>query len=313
MHQKPLDGSFAKIEWAKSEIGKLEDRINALLEDSPKMLSSYLNEQGIEVRRLTPPSIPNNLKIEVGNIIQNLRAPLDKALSAVAILHQSSHKGVQFPFGNNRDHFEEALARQKNLPEDAKSIIRRARPYMTANPVLCAINSLNIPDKHHPDLVPISVGAIFDLETIVIRSGELFSIGPRRGRHLFPDRDKNLRQPNFDRQPIIQFEGKAVVRCGVGLQKSDLYLSIFYNQMGSGLAPDLDEEDIPDFSGAPLDDLEVLTCSPGAVLDVEIKPSFNFALGGIERLEREPVSVVLRQAADQVEHLLLAFEHRFFT
>ncbi len=313
MHQNPLVGSFAKVEWARSEIDKLNERINVILKGGPDVLSSYVNEQGIEVRRLSPPSIPHDLNIEVGNIIQNLRAPLDKALSTIAIQFYPTHTGVQFPFGDNENHFETALANQTKLPEDAKSIIRQATPYMTANPVLCALNSFNKSDKHHPDLVPISVGAIFNLETIISRSGELFSIGPRRGRHLFLDREKNLRQPNFDRQPIIIIEGKAIIQCGIGLRTNGPYLSIVYNQMGSGLAPDLNEDDIPDFSGAPLDELEVLTCSPGAELDLEIKPSFNLALRGIERLEREPVSVVLRQAADQVERLLLAFRHRFFS
>lgn len=313
MRQKPLAGSFAKVEWAKSEIDKLNERVNAILEGGPSVLSSYVNEQGVEVRRLSPPPIPDALNIEVGNIIQNLRAPLDKALSAIAIQLHSNHQGVQFPFGNTQIHFEAALAKQTKLPTDAKDIIRKARPYKTANPVLCALNSLNIPDKHHPDLVPISVGVLFDLGTIIIQSGELFSIGPRRGRHLFVDRDKNLRQTNFDRQPIVLIEGEPVIRCGISLQKSDLYVSIFFNQMGSGEASDLHEDDIPDFSGAPEDDLEVLTCSPGAELNVDIKPSFNVALGGVEGLEREPVTEALRQAAVQVESLLLEFERRFFS
>lgn len=313
MCQNPLAGSFAKVEWAKSEIGKLSGRVDAILEGGPPVPSSYLNEQGVEVRRLLPPTIPHELNIEVGNIIQNLRAPLDKALSAIAVQKHPNHEGVQFPFGNTQSCFDKALAKQTKLPEDAKDIIRTARPYKTANPVLCALHSLNIPDKHHPELVPISTGAVFDLETIIVQSGELFSIGPRRGRHFFSDRDKNLRQPNFDRQPIILIEGKPIIRCGIGLQKSDLYVSIYYNQMGSGVVPHLDEGDIPDFSGAPEDDLEVLTCSPRAELYVEIKPSFNIAFRGVERLEREPVTEVLRQAADQVEGLLLAFDRRFFS
>jgi hypothetical protein len=312
MHQTPLAGSFAKVEWAKSEINKLNHRVNAMVESWPDVITHYVNEQGVEVRRLATPPIPNDLNIEVGNIIQNLRAPLDKALSAIALKFHPNHNGVQFPFGKDEDSFEKVLAKQTKLPECSKSIIRQAMPYMPGNPVLCALHSLNIPDKHHPELVPIGVGAAFNLKTIRVLSGELFSIGPRRGRHFFSDREKNLRQPNYDLQPTIGIEGTAFIRCGMDLPNSDAYVSIFYNQMGSGLAHDLNDDEIPDFSGAPFDDLEVLTCSPGADLYLEIKPSFNIALGGVAGLERKPVFLVLREAAEQVERMLVAFESKFF-
>jgi phage-related protein len=79
----------------KFAIGTLHERVSAIFTGVQNTVSSYVNEQGIEVRRLSPPPIPDALNVEVGNIIQNLRAPLDKALSAIALQSYPTPKGVR--------------------------------------------------------------------------------------------------------------------------------------------------------------------------------------------------------------------------
>jgi hypothetical protein len=61
--ESPLLAPFAKIEWAKTEIDNLNERINAFFEANPYTLGSEVDQNGIEVWRYAPPKIPTETLI----------------------------------------------------------------------------------------------------------------------------------------------------------------------------------------------------------------------------------------------------------
>jgi hypothetical protein len=314
--ESPLLAPFAKIEWAKTEIDNLNERINAFFEANPYTLGSEVDQNGIEVWRYAPPKIPTAFSVSVGAILHSLRSPLDQMLSAIALQTHASPRGVGFPFGRTEDEFEAALAKQKKLPSDAHAMIRTFRPFKEGgNTILFAIHALNTPDKHHPWLIPINQFTATNLETlIVLEGGDIYSVGPRAGRHFVRDMDNNLSQSDHSKQPWIELSG-AHATIGLGLDNrfsssAKGFVTIFYNQSGKP-APGPVPPSLYDHTEE--DDMEILTTPPGTKFKAELHPSFNIAFREIEGLEREPVAAVLHQMRQLVERILPTFEKRFFS
>jgi hypothetical protein len=335
--ESPLLACFAKIEWAKTEIDNLAKRIDDLFANKPVVilplslyrpavypfginkLTSKIDANGIEVWRYAIPKIPTDLNVTTGAILHSLRSPLDQMLSAIALQTHDSPSGVAFPFGRTRDEFKTAIAKQKKLPPDALKMIEVLKPYRVGgNALLYALHALNIPDKHHPGLVPVNLQTLTDMQTLIVRKGYVLTFGPRTGRHMILDTDNNMAQPDSKKAPVITpVGGKAKISFGhdVGKFKPRDVVTIIYNQMGTKrpaeILPYLDKIKLP--PDTPKDDMEIATSVPGTKFEAEFYPSLNVALSEIEGFERQPVVAVLHQMRQLVERILLTFEKRFFS
>ena len=111
------------------------------------------------------------MPVVVGETLHNIRSPLDQILSAVGELGKGAD-GVAFPFGENGDIFERALAKQKKLlPADAIDMIRALKPYKGGNDLLWAINELNRGDKHRPKLLPVLALSSWHVSFVAVEKG----------------------------------------------------------------------------------------------------------------------------------------------
>jgi hypothetical protein len=346
MNTDPLLAPFAKIEWAKTEIDKLAERINDLFfvpdlirsrvehefpGDHPAppdfglfplgkyKVSSQIDANGIEVWQYVVPPIPSSFNVTVGAILHSLRSPLDQMLSAIAIEieRHASPKGVSFPFGETREKFEAELAKQKKVPADALDMIAQLEPYKVGgNSLLYGLHALNTPDKHHPGLVPINLQTSTSLNGLMVYGeGQILTIGPRSGRHLALDANQNLSQADKSKRPGY-LETEDGFRCILGLNPGltfEMLLAVFYNQTPKraiDFGALIEKARLP--ADAPQDDLEIVTTIPGTKFEAELHPTFNIALSNVDTFEREPVVAVLHQMRQLVESILLTFEKRFF-
>lgn len=334
MTDKPFVAAFAKIEWAKSHINDLAQLSRStyrvpILINAPKIsidrptilpiglnkISSHVDNNGVEVWRYQVPEIPESMTIIVGNILHNLRAPLDQMLTEIALITDPSPRHVSFPFGRTKQFFEANLAKEKKLPADAKKLIAKLKPYgVGGNTLLYALHRLDVSDKHYPGLIPINLNTVTNFSQLVVRSGAILSIGPRTGNHFIVDANRNFFQPDISKMPHIKLiNGMSSVELG-HLGKPEIGIRIMYNQSGTTI-PDAAKVLLPKLKlppGSSKDDMEVATSLPGTKFEAEFYPSFNIALADIEGFEREPVVAVLQQMCDLVERILLTFRSRFY-
>jgi hypothetical protein len=343
--ESPLLACFAKIEWAETEINNLHQRIADLFKRPPNLnifapqpfpgdrprpvpkpyptgfykSAAKIDSNGVEVWRFVVPEIPTDFNVTVGNILHNLRSPLDQMLSAVALQTHGSANQVAFPFGRTRDEFKTALSKQKKLPADALKMIEVLKPYkVKGNALLHAIHGLNNPDKHRPGLIPINLQSVASGDTIGVWKGLLLTFGPRTGCHLAMDMDGNWSQSNVAQIPGFEIvNGKPRFLVGTDVPKTEKRMSRLYNQTGkniTALIPNLADwiakAKLP--PGSPKDDMEIATAIPGTDFEAEFEPSLNIALSDIEGFERQNVVVVLHQMRQLVHRILLTFEKRFF-
>jgi hypothetical protein len=342
--QAPLSECFAKIEWTETEIKNLKIKIDSLFKVAPKLnifapvkfpgdkprrppmpyptglqkSVKHIDVNGVEVWRYAIPDIPTSLNVMTGTILHSLRTPLDQMLSTITAQTHGTVTGIGFPFGNDQDRFEAALAGQKKLTDDARAMISALKPYKTGNALLFALHALNNPDKHHPGLIPIAMQSVTGMTGVTIyNKGMVLSIGPRTGRHLVVDANNNFVQPKHAKRPALIGVTQESPRIALGVDAvptSNAYVERLYDQIRSKPREDLADwiaKAVPP-SDSPQDDMEIATCIPGTEFEIEMHPSFNIAFSDIAGFEREPIVAVLHQMRELVERILLTFKGRFF-
>jgi hypothetical protein len=289
MKPEPLLPVFAKIERAEAQIDDLNTRIGAFFETSPYELASEIDPDGTqEVWRFKlTRRLPHVLSVVAGEILHNLRSPLDQLAGAIALQSHRSEAGVCFPFGRDVNEFETELRKQKKLPPDAIALIRAAQPYRGGNNLLWQLHHLNRRDKHRVGLMPVNLRTATSLSTLIVFTGQVMTVGFRNGQHLVRD-GRNLSQHDPGKQPCIVRNGDIIMVNG---------------------SPAMSFE--PNVAAGD-DDMEILTATPGTKFYCDFQPSLNVSFRNIEGLEREPVVAVLHQMRQLVKRLLLTFEARFF-
>ena len=146
-----LDAPFAKMTRAADQIKEFAADVQAHFHGHPYELAPKLvARQGIEVWHIKPKGeLPVAFNLRAGEILHNLRSPLDQTLSAIALQNHPDPTGVGFPFGKTKGNFETILRRQKKLPVAALRMIEGLRPYIfKGDALLAAVHYLNIGDKH---------------------------------------------------------------------------------------------------------------------------------------------------------------------
>lgn len=287
MKPEPLCGIYAKTERSVTQIENLKQEIRAFFQRSPYRVRSDLNEDGTRQiwRFELSEKISNTIPVMVGEILHNLRSPLDQILCAIAVhIAKIDENGVAFPRGRDKAEFETALERQKKLgmPVDALDLIAAAKPYKkNGDNLLWALLELNRRDKHRLGLIPINMPGAVVASYVCFWRGLPLVIGPKTGKHLVMEKP-------FTAEDLIE-TGKP--------------LALYDARPGHILFGD---------AGTPGDtSLEFMTTTPGARFDSDFQPALDIAFSEIG-IDGQPVAAVLDDMRHLVERILLTFERRFF-
>jgi hypothetical protein len=285
MKHETLRVGFAKTERAKAKIDDLNGMVTAFFAANPYKMVSHLDNDKIEEifkLELTEP-IPTDIHVLTGEILHNLRSPLDQVCCAIADQAGRSETGVCFPMGRNKDAFKASVAEQKKLPKDARDMILKTESYPGGNGhLLWAINELNRRDKHRISLKSVLLHSTMLVREVKVYDADLIRLGSRRGRHMLRSPNGNMEQPDPTKQPVLR------IRDGI---KSVEFGPLVNNPV--------------------YDDMEIMTTFPGANVHIDLEPTFNIAFSKVG-VDGQPIAAVLKDTSDIVERLLLAFENRFF-
>ncbi len=285
MQPEPLLVAFHKTKRAKTKIDHLNGLITAFLGSNPYRMVYHLNDdrtQQVWYYKLTE-SISLDIQIIAGEILHNLRSPLDQLCCAIADQAGRSENGVCFPCGRDAKAFKNSLRDQIKLPVDARDIIRKAEPYRGGKGhLLWALNELNRRDKHRIGLTAALLHTTM-VQDVKVYDAQLIRLGSERGRHMLRGADGHLSQDDPLKQPIFrQIDGVSYIEFG------------------------------PLADNPTYDDMEIATTFPGARLEIDAKPTFTVSFSKIG-LDGQPIIAVLNDMSDLVESLLLSFESKFFS
>lgn len=186
-HIESLIIASGKIKRADAQIPQLHADIRAFFDSCDYEIVSNINAKGTEEvwkYRLIS-KIPIDFAIRCGEILHNLRTPLDHLACAIAFKHSGGFKQTYFPFGADQDIFEhEVLRKAKKLPPEAVAMIRSLKPYKGGNDLLWYLHDLNRSDKHTPILAT-ELGKQWDMRMLAgEEGGRVLVIGSRHGQHL---------------------------------------------------------------------------------------------------------------------------------
>lgn len=282
MKSEPLLACYAQTEWAKIEINQLEAEIRDFVGSGIYEIRPYIDSKtGEEIYKFRlKKKIPATFYVRIGNILSNLRDPLDNILAIISHNMRGASNGVAFPFCTTLKDYDTSLERIKNLlPEGASDLIRSAHTYPGGNPHLRALHFLNRDKKHRVPVAPFIMRSGVVLHAFFsLKGGRLIRIRYRNGRHLIPTPPfGDLGQTDPNKMPI------------------------FLPNQGYLLEP-----------GAGDDETEIVAVAPGTQFGAYFKPSVEIAFVKAPGLEREPIGIALHQMRELVEGILAAFEARFF-
>ncbi|MER9665576.1 hypothetical protein [Mesorhizobium sp. M0203] len=291
MNHKPLASAFSKIERAKTHIQDLNARIEAFFGDNPYEISSHVDSKRCEEIwevRLTKPIPPAIFNI-IEDAVHNIRAPLDKMLSAYAVRNGKSPRGVWFPIADTLQQLKKPDSQPrrgiKKLPQQVYPFILKSKPYKRGNPLLWWLHQIDIGDKHWDEIVSVRSHPTFRLKRLAVYYGVPLIVGSKRGHHLVQEKLPGCLE-------LLQQAGKPMAMFDIG-PTGHLEFGISEKTVKTGY--------------------EFLTTTPGAKFKIEFHPSFEITLRQIPGFEREPVVSTLNQMRDLVERLLITFEKRFFS
>jgi hypothetical protein len=277
---------FAKIKRAETQIHNLKNSIKEFFDRKPYRITS---DTDLQVGELVwkfefTECIPIEFSISIGEILHNLRSPLDQICCELALMNGRTETKVYFPFGGDKKGFETSLREQKKLPSDARDFIKKIEPYSGgAGHVWWALNQLNRRDKHRVGLVPMNTNTVVRMKELKVDGARVIRVGSRRGKHMLCDpATNNLVQPDTTKAPRFRDD--------------DGVKSIEFGPLA----------DNPVY-----DDMEIMTTFPGARVKIDAEPHFDIAFREIE-MDGQPTVAVLNDMRDSVGRILRAFETRFF-
>lgn len=275
MSSNRTSGLHERLDRTRAQIADLARLIEGFLMYWPiGMVSKYEVDGDQEVWSFAIGApVPSEVPIRAGEILHNLRAPLDHIACIVADAHTGSRKGVYFPFGEDEAAFEKQVEQKcKKLPAEAIELIRKFKPYRGGNNLLWAVHALNRADKHRVEIVPVNLGSTCTTESeLIIWSGMVLVSGPRHGQHLVSDRLPD---------DVIEALGSPVeiYRLPRGTQ-------LHYSTNGC----------------TPEQSMEFLVTTPGATFTTDLRPTLNVAFRENPESPLEPICEVLTRMRGEVE------------
>jgi hypothetical protein len=154
-----LDGVRAKLDRTGPQIRELAVLIETFFQSWPVgHVSNYDPELDEDVWSFAigSPVLPQ-IPVLIGEVLHNVRSPLDQMASAIAKKNTGSYRNTYFPFGADQASFEEQVQQKcKRLPTDVVDRIRAWKPYRGGNDSLWLAHDLNRDDKHN-NLTPVNL------------------------------------------------------------------------------------------------------------------------------------------------------------
>lgn len=151
---EPLDDAFAKLYRAGEHLEELRDEVASFVKDRPYSVTGNgdLNT-GEYVLRIKPKEPPKRISVLIGDVISNLRPPLDFLINALAVLDSgNSHPSNQFPICDTPAAFKGEIAKGRlaGLSASHKTHIEKLQPYprRKGKVWLRNLRDLSNPDKH---------------------------------------------------------------------------------------------------------------------------------------------------------------------
>jgi hypothetical protein len=157
MSRKTFDDSRLKLRRARHHISELTNEISAFLRRTPFYLEIAPEESFdmktwiVHVREDVPP----DFSAIIGDVIHNLRAPLDLMACELVCLNGRNDSDVRFPFSASEADFDAAIKRNNfhRASGEAIALLKSLKPYRGGNEALRAVHDLDVMDKHRA-LIP---------------------------------------------------------------------------------------------------------------------------------------------------------------
>jgi len=198
--------SHENIKRAERKLVHLEGSINAFLDSCKYAVRAEKQSDTVFLIARRDKCVPADLAFDALEIVQRLRAALDKAIVALVEANGRGCSGVGFPFGGlDRNtgrpnpfpdpRWDKQGGLKRKLSGEQWLFVESQKPYPGGNDVLWAINEVANVDKHRNDLVEVrcvlgyELGLTFGdgggayLSNLQLRSA------PADGNHLLQDPD----------------------------------------------------------------------------------------------------------------------------
>lgn len=274
----------AKLHRARGQIEELRPLINDLLGNTGFQIISRVDSDADEEiwSFVFDGTVPRQIAIIIGEILHNLRTPLDHLVWALAERNHRASREAGFPFGNQEAGFEQQLAKKcKALSASAKERIRGFSPYPDGNPLLWAVHNLNRSDKHRA-VIPVNVRTESNKTSyLFVHAGMALVIGSRQGQHLVVER----------RGP----EEIAAMSSPTGIYRVRPGYHVSFGTKGCSAA----------------ESLEFLITTPDAKFETDMQPSFDLFFEKPIAGEHMPVIPALRRMRDEVVRVVTGFRQEF--
>jgi len=151
----PLAGVWAKISRAEKHIAELTSARKTFLNSRPYVFTGDQNPNSghIDITVLDVKPTPLEILVIIGDVIHNLRSPLDLLACQLVKRQRPSGncKDIYFPIANSSERFMTVIDRPeiKHMGAEAVNQFQRLEPYRGGNgEAIWQIHELSIKDKH---------------------------------------------------------------------------------------------------------------------------------------------------------------------
>ena len=290
-----LASTYSKLRRAELHIDNLTEEVRSWVAGKPWTVSSTkIYPASIEIWSFAVsfPDGHSTFEDIVADAIHNIRAPLDKMLTAYMGSINGGQAGsrlpgVAFPARPDRAKFQNALENlsRKQLPSKAIDFLSGIEPYVSGkNECIYLLHSLDVEDKHYPFVMPVNIAnAMISTGDVNVTGGRVLILGSRRGHHLVAEQPfgagpNHLIQTDIRLRPIYQEDGERG------------YLAM----------------------PCPPDDFEFMTTTIGAQFVGNVWPSLSIGLLSPDGGYLGPVEESLRTYLTEVRKIVEAFETSVF-
>lgn len=160
-----LKDIFAKVQWANANCITLETKIESFLASKPYDIWQEENRKkgGMDYKIRFSSDVPDEIKIDISNILHLYRSGLDNLACALAKRNgRDSTKDVYFPICETEEGYSGSQRgagwrKIKHLSQVDQAIIRSYQPYQSGCNDLTILHKLNVTDKHNKPLSPVGM------------------------------------------------------------------------------------------------------------------------------------------------------------
>ena len=150
-----MRGVYLKLKRAADHISDVDDSIRSFCDSRPYEIRSRehpipaIQHITVYVARVTP--IPEELALQIGDAIHNVRSALDHLACQLVLANGGKVRtGTSFPIRNPILDYDSTFYGPKieGMSEEAKELILKMQPRVTGDNALWEIHQLDIQDKH---------------------------------------------------------------------------------------------------------------------------------------------------------------------